>query len=461
MSPTSRRNKPRHPSRVPAPKPARQGKADSAGTRPTDAAPLRVVGIGASAGGLEALKRFFSAMPPGSGLVFVVVVHLDPTHDSLLPELLARGTPLTVEQARDRQSLEADHVYIIPPNRTLTIDQGRIRVREAADRRELRGTIDHFFRSLADDQHDDAICLVLSGTGTEGTLGLSAVKAAGGMGMAQSPDTASQPGMPASAIATGLVDFVLPPEKMPEALLGYVQNTGRARAAVTSPGNRPPDDLHRVLAILRARTRYDFRGYKKGTLHRRITRRMGLHQIGSVRQYADFLRAHPAEADQLFKDLLISVTSFFRDPEAFDELATRVLAGLVKDRHPDAPLRIWIPGCATGEEAYSIAILVAERIAAAQSPCRVQIFATDIDEDALETARGGTYPDSIALDVMPERLQRFFTEEDHRYTVLESIRESVVFAVQNVISDPPFSKLDLIACRNVLIYSNRRCRRSS
>jgi chemotaxis methyl-accepting protein methylase/signal transduction histidine kinase len=417
---------------------------------PIETGRASVVGIGASAGGLEALKAFFGAMPPKPGLTFVVVVHLDPTHESLMPELLAKCTALTVEQARDRQPLEADHVYIIPPNRSLTIEQGLIRVREVADRRGLRGAIDYFFRSLADDQHEKAVCVVLSGTGTEGTLGLRAVKATGGMVMAQSPDTASQPGMPSSAIATGLVDFVLAPEKMSEALLKYVRNAQRPGAAPAAV--QPLDDLQRVLAVLRTRTKYDFRGYKKGTLQRRIERRMGLHQLDRIGKYVDFLRAHPTETDQLFKDLFIGVTSFFRDPEAFDELATKVLASLVKDRDPDVPIRIWVPGCSTGEEAYSIAILVAEQMSAAQSSCRVQIFATDVDEDALEVARGGAYPESIALDVTPQRLRRFFTHDDHRYTIAKPIRESVVFAAQNLISDPPFSKLDLVACRNVMIY---------
>lgn len=417
-----------------------------------DGQPPIVVGIGASAGGLEALKGFFGAMPPNTGLVLIVVVHLDPAHESLMPELLAKSTALTVEQARDRQPLESDHAYIIPPNRTLTLDQGLIRVREVADRRGLRGTIDHFFRSLAEGQHDKAVAIVLSGTGTEGTLGAQAVKAEGGMVMAQAPDTAAQPGMPNSVIATGLVDIVLAPSKMPQALLKYVRSTRLHRVARPTTGETKSNGLQSILAVLRARTKHDFRGYKKGTLHRRIQRRMGLQQIESVTKYADFLRSHPAEADRLFKDLLIGVTSFFRDPPAFDELAHKVLRGLVKDRDPDTPIRIWVPGCATGEEAYSIAIAMAEQIAAARSACRVQIFATDVGDHALEIARGGTYPESIALDITPRRLQRFFKREGHRYTIVTSIRETVVFAVQNLISDPPFSKLDLVSCRNVLIY---------
>ena len=419
----------------------------------TSHAEALVVGIGASAGGLEALKAFFSAMPPRSGLVFVVVVHLDPTHSSLMPELLAKMTPLSVEQAQDRQPLEADHVYIIPPNRTLTIDQGLLRVREVADRRGLRGTIDHFFRSLAADQRSNAVGIVLSGTGTEGMLGARAIKAEEGLVMAQAPDTASQSSMPANVIATGVVDFVLAPDKMPRALLEYARDTHAHRApAVAAPEAKPLNGLQPILGVLRARTKHDFRGYKKGTLQRRIERRMALQQIPSAAKYLDFLRSHPAEVDQLAKDLLIGVTSFFRDAEVFEELASKVVAGLVKEREPDTPIRVWVPGCATGEEAYSIAIVLAEQIDALQSPCRVQIFATDLDEHALETARTGTYPETISLDVSPQRLQRFFTREDHRYTIVKSLRDSVTFAVQNLISDPPFSRLDLVSCRNVLIY---------
>jgi two-component system CheB/CheR fusion protein len=411
-----------------------------------------VVGIGASAGGLEALKAFFGATPPGTGLVFVVVVHLDPTHESLMPELLSHVTRLTVEQARDGQSLETDHVYVIPPNRTLTIDQGVLRVKEVADRRTLRGTIDSFFRSLAEAQRDRSVAIVLSGTGMEGALGARAVKAEGGLVMVQEPETAMQPGMPMSVIATGLVDVVLAPDKMPQALLAYVRNARAPQAPRLAAVAKPMEDLPAILGLLRARRRHDFSGYKTGMLQRRIEHRMGLHQIDTAARYLDFLRSHPAEVDRLFKDLLIGVTSFFRDPQAFEELTARVLAPLVRERAQDKPIRIWVPGCSTGEEAYSIGIVLAEEIAAAQSACRVQIFATDVDDDALDVARAGVYPESIALDVSAARLQRFFTHDDHRYTIVKSIRESVVFAVQNLTSDAPFSSLDLVSCRNVLIY---------
>src|SRR5262245_27015453 len=405
MSPKGNREKPAR-SRSRSPRRAAGAQKTGPVTPPpaatTSHAQALVVGIGASAGGLEALKAFFSAMPPRTGMSFVVVVHLDPTHESLLPELLAKTTPLSVEQAQDRQPLEADHVYVIPPNRTLAIDQGLLRVREVADRRGLRGAIDHFFRSLAADQHSNAVAIVLSGTGAEGTLGARAVKAEEGLVMAQAPDTASQPSMPANVIATGVVDVVMVPDRMPRALLEYARDT---RAHRTTPGAAAPETkllngLQPILAVLRARTKHDFRAYKKGTLQRRIERRMALQQIASAAKYLEFLRSHPAEVDQLAKDLLIGVTSFFRDAEVFEELATKVAVGLAKDqdRDPDMPIRVWVPGCATGEEAYSIAIVLAEQIDALQATCRVQIFATDLDEHALETARTGTYPETISLD---------------------------------------------------------------
>ncbi len=447
MPRTHRGRKPGSGSRVSK---APRAHGGSTGALPDHGRPS-VVGIGASAGGLEALKAFLGAMPPKTGLAFVVVVHLDPTHESLMPELLSHVTGLTVEQARDGQPLEADHVYVIPPNRTLTIERNLLRVSEVADRRSLRGTIDRFFRSLAEAERDRAIAIVLSGTGTEGTLGARAVKGENGLVMVQAPDTAAYPGMPTSVIATALTDVVLAPDQMPQALLAYVRNTAAYDVALDTPEAKPLDGLPAILAVLRARTKYDFRGYKTGTLQRRIERRMGLLQIDDVPRYLDLLRSQPAEVDRLFKQLLIGVTSFFRDPPAFEELSD-VFAALVRERDQDVPIRIWVPACSTGEEAYSIAILLAEQMAAAQSSCRTQIFATDVDNDALEIARAGTYPENIALDVTPQRLQRFFTHEDHRYRIAKSLRDSIVFAVQNLTRDPPFSKLDLVSCRNVLIY---------
>src|SRR5262245_10385523 len=377
-----------------------------------------IVGIGASAGGLEALKAFFGEVPADTGLAFVVVVHLDPTHDSFMPELLGRATSMRVEAASDRQVIEPNHVYVIPANRHLTIDQGLIRIAEPVDRRGLRGTIDHFFRSLAVDLHERAICIILSGTGTEGTLGATAVKAEGGMVMAQDPQTAGQAGMPASAIASGQVDFILPPEKMPQALLNYIHHPYlQTRSTPPEGDKRAATGLHSVVAVVRGRKKVDFRGYKKGTVQRRVERRMGLNQINSLRRYVDYLKTTPNEVDLLFKDLLIGVTGFFRDPQAFDELGERILSKLIREDGYETPIRVWVPGCATGEEAYSLAILATEHAARVPSSRRIQIFATDVDALALETARAGLYPDSIALDISPQRLQRYFVREDHQYRV--------------------------------------------
>jgi two-component system CheB/CheR fusion protein len=412
-----------------------------------------IVGIGASAGGLEAFKKFFATMPADSGIAFVLIPHLDPTHESLMPELLAHHTSMPVVEATEGTAVEPGHVYIIPPDRYLTIRGGILRLTGPVERHSPQTAIDLFLRSLADDQQEKAICIILSGTGAHGTLGLKAVKASGGMAMVQDPATASYDRMPQSAIATGLADFVLAPEQMPQALLEYVRhfyvNGGRPAEAVVEA----PDELGQVLALLRARTQYDFRSYRKKMLARRIERRMGINHIEQTADYLAFLREHPNEVKQLVKDMLISVTSFFRDPEAFEALKTEVIAPLVQTKGADAPLRVWVPGCATGEEAYSLAILLLEQLAAAQKSCPVQIFATDIDKDALEVARLGIYPESIVADISPKRLARFFVRTDEAaYQVNKALREAVLFAVQNLILDPPFSKLDLISCRNVLIY---------
>ena len=300
---------------------------------------------------------------------------------------------------------------------------------------------------------EKAICIILSGTGSHGTLGLKAVKAAGGMAMVQDPKTADYPRMPESAIATGLADYVLPVEQMPEALVKYVQhfyvNGGRVVAAV----EEAPDHLNQVLALLRARTKFDFRCYRKKMLARRLERRMGLSHFENVADYLAHLREHPDEVKQLARDLLISVTRFFRDPDAFSTLETEVIAPLIRAKDADAPLRVWVPGCATGEEPYSLAMLLLEQQTAAQKPCRLQIFATDVDEQALEVARQGIYPESIAADVSPERLARFFTRVDESaWQISKQVRETVTFAAQNLIADAPFSKMDLISCRNLLIY---------
>ena len=410
-------------------------------------------GLVASAGGLDAFKKFFAAMPADSGIAFVLIPHLDPTHESLMVELLARHTSMPVVEAAEGMAVEANRVYIIPPNKNMTISGGVLRLTGPVERGSWQTSIDLFLRSLADDQLEKAICIILSGTGSHGTLGLKAVKAAGGMAMVQDPKTADYPRMPESAIATGLADYVLPVEQMPEALVKYVRhfhvNGGRVVAAV----DEAPDHLNQLLALLRARTKFDFRCYRKKMLARRLERRMGLSHFDNVAEYLAHLREHPEEVKQLARDLLISVTRFFRDPDAFRTLETEVIAPLIQAKDADAPLRVWVPGCATGEEAYSVAMLLLEQQTAAQNPCRLQIFATDVDEQALEVARRGIYPEGISADVSPERLARFFTRVDESaWQISKQVRETVTFAVQNLITDAPFSKMDLISCRNILIY---------
>jgi two-component system, chemotaxis family, CheB/CheR fusion protein len=412
-----------------------------------------VVGMGASAGGLDAFKKFLAAMPSDSGLAFVLVPHLDPTHESLMVTLLAKHTAMPVAEALEGVLVEADHVYVLPPNKYMTISEGVLHLTGPVERRGLQTSIDFFLRSLADDQQERAICVILSGTGSHGTLGLKAVKAAGGMALVQDPATAEYDRMPANAVATGLADYVLTVEKMPETLLGYVRHYGAGSALAKEPAVEAEDQLSQILALLRARTRHDFRWYRKNMLRRRIERRMGLNQIDQLAAYLALLNERPAEIRQLAKDLLISVTSFFRDPEAFQVVETEIIPRLLSCKEPNDLIRVWVPGCATGEEPYSIAILLLEQIAAARKNCAVKVFATDVDEDALETARRGVYPDSITADVSPERLSKFFTRCDEQsYQVNKRLRETVVFAAQDLIGDAPFSKLDLVGCRNLLIY---------
>lgn len=412
-----------------------------------------VVGIGASAGGLDAFKKFFGAMPADSGVALVLIPHLDPKHESLMVELLARCTKMPVVEATDGMAVEANRVHIIPPNKYMTMAGGVLRLTGPVERGGLQTSIDLFLRSLAIDKQEKAICIILSGTGSHGAVGLKAIKASDGMAMVQDPSTAEYPRMPESAIATGLADYVLPVEKMPEALIKYIQHDYVKGAKTGADGAEDPDHLNQVLALLRGRTKFDFRCYRKRMLARRIERRMSLSHFHQLADYLAFLREHPDEVKQLFRDLLISVTNFFRDAEAFQALETEVIVPLVRAKPHDAPLRIWSAGCATGEEAYSLAMVVLEQLAAAHKSCPVQIFATDVDEEALEIARQGIFPESIVTDVSPERLGHFFTRVgDASYQVSKQLREIVVFARQNLITDAPFSKLDLIVCRNLLIY---------
>lgn len=408
-----------------------------------------VVGLGASAGGLAALEEFFSHLPGDVDVAFVVVTHQHPDHPTLLHSLLARKTSLPVSLVEDTTVLAPGHVYVAPPGRALAIMGDRLHVLEHDPKATLHLPIDAFFRSLAAGRKDGAIGIILSGTGADGTLGIKEIKAVLGMVMAQDEASAGYSGMPRSAVETGLVDYVLRPAEMPAQLLAYLREVGRHGTAMTTPSVARVFDG--IFLLLRSHTGNDFSQYKLGTIKRRIERRMHMRHVDSVADYLALLRQHPDEAELLFRDLLIGVTSFFRDGEAFGALAER-LPDLVERKAPERVIRVWVPGCSTGEEAYSLAILLHECMNQLQRPLEVQIFATDIDASAIERARLGTYPLGIAHHVTPERLARYFTRRDDTFCIKKEIREMVVFAVQNVIADPPFTRLDVLSCRNLLIY---------
>jgi two-component system CheB/CheR fusion protein len=415
---------------------------------------LPVVGLGASAGGLGAFRRLLTALPASTGMAFILIQHLDPTHASMMVDLLAGHTSMKVQQATDGMPLEPEHVYLIPPGAYLSIQGSALRLSEPRERHGARLPFDFFLRSLAEELGRRAICVILSGTGGDGSLGLKAVKEKGGLVIAQEPNEAEYDGMPRSAIMTGAVDLVLPVAKIPETLAKYgrqlVLNGQRRKGS--APDDHPPDRLAEIIDLLRTKTAHDFALYKPGTLLRRIERRMALAAVDDIGGYLDIVRQNSGELDRLAKDLLINVTSFFRDLKAFELLASEVIPDLVRRQPSDRPLRIWVAGCSTGEETYSLAMLFLEEIAAVRRNIQLQVFASDVDEDAVAHAREGLYPESIAADVSPVRLARFFTQEEHTYRVVPELRGVVVFTAQDVLADPPFSRLDLISCRNLLIY---------
>ncbi len=432
---------------------ARDATSTAVSGEPPDPGLLPIVALGSSAGGLDALTRFFTTMPSDSGMAFVVVAHLDPTHGSLMAELLGRCTAMRVVQVDAETPVEGDHIYCIPPGRYLGISGRTLRLTAPLEPGSVRMPIDFFMRSLAEAQPGGVIGIVLSGTGSDGTLGLRAIKAAGGLAIAQDPGSAQHDGMPRSAIAAGATDHVLSPEQIPDVLLAYLRRVHKHGTGSLLPTVEiGHDHLNELMGILHGRTQFDFHGYKRGTLERRIGRRMGLRHIDRVADYARLLREEPGEATALFNDLLISVTSFFRDPEAWVFLREHVVRPLVRRTEPQAALRVWVPGCATGEEAYSIAALLLEELQAAKHGGSLQVFASDVDVGALEFARAGLYPESSVADVPWECLRRFFVEEEHCFRVTKTLRDAVVFARQNLVADPPFPDLDLICCRNVLMY---------
>ena len=410
-----------------------------------------IVGIGASAGGLEAFEQFFSKMPPDSSMAFVLVPHLDPRHASMMAELLRRVTRMEVAEAKDGMKVKMNHVYVIPPDKEMSIYHGTLNLEAPKMTHGLRMPIDSFFRSLAEDQGEMGAVIILSGTGSDGTLGLRAVHGAGGMVMVQEPSSAKYAGMPASAMQTGLADFALPPEKMPSQLITYFNQFTKKKEKFPVTEKRE-DFLKKILALVRSQTGHDFSLYKKTTLNRRVEKRMNLHGLDDVATYVRFLREHAEEVQALFKDLVIRVTNFFRDPEAFEILRRTMLPRYLEDKPEGYFVRVWVPGCGTGEEAFSIAIVLMECMEELKRDLKVQIFGTDIDEEAIGHARAGYYSNNIAGDVNPDRLRRFFVKDEEGYRVKKEIREMVIFAVQDVIKDPPFTKLDLLSCRNLLIY---------
>ena len=413
-----------------------------------------IIGIGASAGGLEALEQFLGRVPAGCGMAFVIVQHLDPTHKGIMAELLQRTTGMKVAQVRDRTHVRPDRVYVIPPNKDMSILHGVLHLLEPAAPRGLRLPIDSFLCSLAQDRQERSVGVILSGMGSDGTLGLRAIKEKAGVALVQEPETAKFDGMPLSAIEAGLADIVAPADELPGKLVAYLQHTPLLTCKAVVLEDKTRSALEKAVILLRAHTGHDFSLYKRNTFYRRIERRMGIHQITKMASYVRYLQENPQELDLLFKELLIGVTNFFRDPDAWGQLRDRALPELLAGRQAGQALRAWVPGCSTGEEAYSLAILFKEAAEAfkPREPFTMQVFATDLDRDAIDKARQGLFPESIAGDVSPERLSRFFSKETHGYRVRKEIREMVIFAPQNLIMDPPFTKLDILSCRNLLIY---------
>jgi two-component system CheB/CheR fusion protein len=415
--------------------------------------PSLVVGIGASAGGLAAFKSFFDNMPASTGMAFVLVQHLDPDHKSLLADLLRPHTAMEVVEALDQMELVPNQIHVIPPNATLTLEGDVLRVSTPVPPREYRRPIDTFFASLAENQEDCAVGIILSGVGSDGSLGVKAIKEYGGFTLAQAEyDETAMTGMPRSAAATGLVDRVASVESLPAKLLEHQAYLAKVEEQKGADGAREDirQSLTAITAVLRKRLKHDFSGYKQNTLIRRIQRRMQVLQIEAVPAYAEHLRREPSEGDALFRELLIGVTQFFRDGEAFEALKANILPSLLAAREADDPIRVWVAGCATGEEVYSIAILLQEVAGAHRAEVAVTIFATDIDPQAIAFARAARFRRMDGLS--PERLQRWFVRDGEDYVPIHPIREMCVFSEHNLVRDPPFSRIDLISCRNVLIY---------
>ena len=414
-----------------------------------------IVGIGASAGGLEALELFLTNVPEGSGLGFVIIQHLDPTQKGMLPELLQRKTKMKVTQATNGTMVERDHVYVIPPGKSMSLLGGDLHLTKPLEKRGLRLPIDFFLQSLADDRKELGVGIILSGMGSDGSSGIQALKGKNGRVLVQTPETAKFDSMPLAAIRAVAVDIVAPANELPAKLIELLKHIPAAKST-TETEIKDIHSLEKIIALLRSYTGNDFSSYKKSTLFRRVERRMGVHKIENISSYVNFLKQNPKEGDIIFKELLIGVTSFFRDANVWEALKKTVIPSMISSGKSDNLYRAWVPGCSTGEEAYSLAILFKEVLAKTkQNGISLQIFATDLDNDSIEKARKGIFPDTISSDVSPDRLKRFFTKTDDGYRIKTEIREMVVFAQHNLTMQPPFTKIDLLSCRNLLIYLDK------
>ena len=417
-----------------------------------------IVGIGASAGGIKVLKEFFEQVPADSNMAYVVILHLSPDHESQLAEILQTTAKIPVRQIRDRRiKVKPNRVYVIAPNKSLTMKDGYLALEKIERVEERRAPVDIFFRTLAESKESRAVSVILSGTGANGSSGTRRVKEKGGIIVAQDPREAEYSDMPRNTIATGLVDYILPVREIPAQLIAYRDNLETVEIPVEAESQRAEDDqaMREIFTHLRVRTGHDFTNYKRASVLRRVERRINVNELKTLAEYSAFLHSNTNETTSLLKDLLISVTNFFRDKEAFEKLETEIVPRLFEGKKSRDTVRVWITGCATGEEAYSIAILIAEHAMNLHEQPKIQIFATDIDEAAIAQAREGFYTDTETADVSDERLRRFFVREAAGYRVRRELRESVLFALHNVIKDAPFSHLDLVTCRNLLIYFNR------
>jgi two-component system, chemotaxis family, CheB/CheR fusion protein len=435
--------------------PSTQAGTELSGAELSGGSQFPIAGVGASAGGLEAFTQLLENLPADSGMAFVLVQHLAASHESILTELLSKVTPMPVTEVKDGMKVEPDHVYVIPPGTEMAILHGILHLLPRMEARGQHMPVDSFLRSLAEDRGDDSIAVILSGTGSDGSLGVRAIKAEGGITFAQEEKSAKYSGMPGSAIATGCVDFVLPPDKIAGELLRISRHPYLAAARHEETAQamaEEEDNLSKLFILLRTAKGVDFTYFKPSTLRRRIMRRMLLLKIEKIESYIKYARENPSEVEALYQDILINVTSFFREPETCEALKSSVFPHIAGKTSSDVPIRLWIPGCSTGEEAYSLAICLLEFLDGIKLTRPIQVFATDIDDAAIEKARKGIYPENISKDVSSERLRRFFVKTESAYQISMPIRDMCIFARQNLVKDPPFLKIDLISCRNVLIY---------